>query len=91
MPCIVEFIHKHVALQKHNILVHCVAGKQRSAISVAAYLVAKHGMTPHEACKRVMSKRNEAFWFGHSLNFDESLDRYYKDVKNIKKSKKSKK
>lgn len=80
MPSIVEFIHKHVTLQKHNILVHCYAGKQRSAISVAAYLVAKHNMTPHEACKLIIEKRPEAFHYGQSLNFDQALKKFYKNI-----------
>ncbi len=79
MPCIVEFIHKHAVLQKNNILIHCWAGRQRSAISVAAYLVAKYNMNPHDACKIVLDKRKEAFHFGHSLNFDQALNRFYKD------------
>ena len=79
-PVIVEFIHKHVVLQKHNILVHCVAGKQRSMISVAAFLVAKHKMTPHEACKFLLTKRPEGFHYGKSLNFDQALTRYYKKL-----------
>lgn len=77
-PVIVEFIHKHAHIQKNNILVHCWAGRQRSAISVAAYLVSKYKMTPQEACKYVMDKRNEAFHFGKSLNFDQALNKYYR-------------
>ena len=81
MPVIVEFIYKHVVIQKNNILVHCYAGKERSAIAVAAYLVAKYNMTPHDACKFVMDKRPEAFWFGKSVNFDQALNKYYKHIK----------
>lgn len=84
-PVIVEFIHKHVVLQKNNILVHCYAGRQRSAISVAAYLVAKMGMTPADACKFIMDKRKEAFHFGLSLNFEDSLNKYYKDLQKSKR------
>jgi protein-tyrosine phosphatase len=84
-PVIVEFIHKHVVLQKQNILVHCYAGRQRSAISVAAYLVAKMGMTPADACKYIMDKRKEAFHFGLSLNFEDSLNKYYKDLQKSKR------
>lgn len=80
LPAIVEFIHKHIVLQKQNILVHCYAGRQRSAISVSAYLVGKLGMTPAEACKFIMDKRKEAFHFGLSLNFEDSLNKYYKDL-----------
>jgi protein-tyrosine phosphatase len=86
LPVIVEFIHKHIALQGNNIFVHCYAGRQRSAISVSAYLVAKLGMTPAEACKFVMDKRKEAFHFGLSLNFEDSLNKYYKDLQKKKRA-----
>jgi len=78
MPVIVEFIHKHACIANNKILVHCAAGRQRSAISVAAFLVAKCGKTPREACKIVMEKRPEAFHFGKSLNFDQALNKYYR-------------
>lgn len=81
LPCIVEFIHKHVHIQKHPILIHCWAGRQRSAISVAAFLVDKMGLSPAEACKFVLDKRKEAFHFGLSLNFEDSLNKYYKNLK----------
>jgi protein-tyrosine phosphatase len=81
MPSIVEFIHKHANIAKNNILIHCWAGRQRSAIAVAAYLVAKRNMTPHQACKYVLDKRPEAFHHGLSLNFDQALKKYYKNKK----------
>lgn len=81
MPIIVEFIHKHVNIEKNNILVHCAAGRQRSAISVATYLVAKHKLTPKQACSYILKRRPEAFHFGQSLNFDKSLEKYYKKLK----------
>jgi protein-tyrosine phosphatase len=79
MPAAIEFIHKHAALQKNNILIHCYAGRQRSAILVAAYLVEKFNITPKEACKIVIDKRPEAFHYGQSLNFDQALTKYYKN------------
>ena len=81
MPVICEFIHKHADIQRQPILVHCAMGRERSAIAVAAYFVSKHGMTPHEACKYVMDKRPESFWYGKSVNFDQALNRFYKDIK----------
>lgn len=72
-PVAVSFIHKMVVLEKRNILVHCFAGRQRSAIIVACYLVVTKGLNPGEACKYVMEKRPEAFHYGLSLNFDKSL------------------
>jgi protein-tyrosine phosphatase len=76
-----DFIYKHAVLQKQAILIQCFAGKQRSAISVAAFLVKYHNMTPYEACKYIMEKRPEAFHFGLSLNFEQSLQEFYKDIK----------
>ena len=78
-------IHKHIVLQGNNILIHCHAGRQRSAISVSVYLVAELGMTPADACKYIMDKRKEAFHFGLSLNFEDSLNKYYKDLQKNKR------
>jgi len=80
MPSIVEFIHKHASIQNQKILIHCWAGRQRSAISIAGYLVSKYKMTPENACKYVLKKRPEAFHYGKSLNFDQALNKYYKKI-----------
>lgn len=84
MPAAVEFIHKHVDLEKHNIFVHCAQGRQRSAIMLTAYLVAKHKMTPKQASKLILEKRHEAFYFGKSYNFESSIERFYKDLQKKK-------
>lgn len=86
-PVIVEFIHKHVDIQGNNVLVNCVQGRQRSISAVTAYLMKYHGLNPHDACKFVLEKRPEAFHHGLSLNFDQALKWYYKDLQkeNIKK------
>jgi protein-tyrosine phosphatase len=65
-------------------LVHCYAGRQRSGISVAVYLVDKYGLDPKDACKIVMDKRPEAFHFGKSLNFDQALSKYHRTYKKKK-------
>ena len=83
-PCIVEFIHKHLVILDQPLFVHCWAGRQRSAISIAAYLVAKKHMTPKEACKFILDHRKEGFHFGTSLNFDVSLEKYYKKLQRDK-------
>jgi protein-tyrosine phosphatase len=84
MPAAVEFIHKHIVLQGDNILVHCYAGRQRSACMVAAYLMAKNNLTPKQACKLILEKRPEAFHFGLSLNFEKSLEKYYELLQKCK-------
>jgi protein-tyrosine phosphatase len=80
MPAIAEFINKHVNIQKNNILIHCYAGRQRSACAVVTFLMDKYGLNPHDSCRIVLKKRPEAFHYGQSLNFDQAIERYYKDV-----------
>ena len=53
------------------VLVHCAAGMQRSAASVAMYLIAVRGMTTDEAIRFIRSKR--AIAFRPSANFDQSI------------------
>lgn len=79
-PIAVEFINKHLNIDKQNLFVHCYAGRQRSAACVAAYLICKQKMNPSEACQFILSKRKEAFHFGLSLNFEKSLIKYYKSL-----------
>ncbi len=45
-----------------GILVHCAAGMQRSAASVAMYLIATQNMTADEAIQFIKSKRSIAFF-----------------------------
>jgi len=88
MPSAIEFIYKHVVLEKHNVLVHCWAGRQRSAIMIAAFLMEKMKMTPIQACKFLVDHRSETFHFGKSLNFEVSLEKYYKELQKYKHCKK---
>jgi protein-tyrosine phosphatase len=91
LPFAVSFIRKHV-IQKNNILIHCLAGKSRSAICMAGYLVKYHNMNPEQSIKFILKKRPEAFFHGTSVNFDVALDKLYKNESLCKKkSKKSKK
>ena len=47
--------------------------------------MAKHNMTPSEACKFVLGKRKEAFHYGLSVNFDQTINKYYKELQKCKK------
>jgi hypothetical protein len=53
------------------VLVHCAAGMQRSAASVAMYLIATKGMTTDQAVAYIKSKRSIAFQ--PSINFEKSI------------------
>lgn len=81
LPLAVEYINKHLNIERcGKLLVHCYAGRQRSAICVAAYLVKYHNMTPIQAVKYIQDKRQEAFHHGQSINFEKSLNTYYKSI-----------
>ncbi len=81
LPVAVEFIHKHADIENHNILIHCWAGQQRSAVTVLAYLITKKGKTLEAATKCMMVKRPEVFHCGKTINFDVSLKKYLKERK----------
>ncbi|KAJ9150981.1 Phosphatases II [Coniochaeta hoffmannii] len=67
---ICDFIDKHSAGQDSNVLVHCTAGKSRSATIVVAYLMRKHGEGLDAVLKRVKDKRRIA----PSGNFIDQLE-----------------
>lgn len=88
LPYIVQNLRIMHHKQKRNVLVHCHAGMQRSAIVVAAYLVQYYNKTPSEAIKYIVKKRPIAFYNGDSINFEKSLNTFYDNLKRfaIKKS-----
>jgi len=54
-----------------GVLVHCAAGMQRSAASVAMYLIARQGITADQAMAFIRSKREIAFF--PEANFEKSI------------------
>ncbi len=58
------------------LLVHCAAGMQRSAASVAMFLMATKNMTPDQAIEFIRSKRPIAFQ--PSANFYPAMESFYK-------------
>jgi len=69
--------------KKTAVLVHCAAGMQRSAASVAMYLIANQGMTTDEAIQYIQSKRPIAF--RPNANFEKAIRgfeaSFFRDVK----------
>ena len=65
-----------------RILVHCFAGRQRSAASVAMFLILLKGMTTDQAITYIRQKRPVAFM--PSPNFERSIrmfeERYQKEI-----------
>jgi protein-tyrosine phosphatase len=82
LPELVKELDNCMNANDGNILVHCYAGRQRSAILIAAYLAYKYYHTPDEAYEFIIDKRPEAFHYGSSYNFHNSLEKYYNDLYN---------
>jgi protein-tyrosine phosphatase len=59
---------------KENVLIHCMAGAQRSAAVAACFLVANRGFTPEDAIREVRARRPAAFFFG-IVNFQKTIER----------------
>ena len=73
----VDVIHDNLN-DLQTILVHCYAGRQRSASLVAAYLMKYADMNYKEAINIIRSKRAVAFTPG--VNFEEALIKFQKDL-----------
>jgi len=58
------------------ILVHCAAGMQRSAASIAMFLIVAKNMTPDDAIRYIQQRRPIAFrpW----VNFRPAIDGFYR-------------
>lgn len=80
LPKLVIYLDKCLDLNDGNVLVHCYAGRQRSAILIAAYLVYKFKMTPEEAYNYILYNRPQAFHYGKFYNFNDALVQYYNDL-----------
>ena len=68
--------HRRATAEGTGILVHCAAGMQRSAASVAMYLIATQGYTADQAMHYIRTKRPIAF--RPSANFEKSIRGFQK-------------
>lgn len=73
-----EIVYKLIREYKTGqpILVHCHAGMQRSAASLAMFLIATRNFTPDEAIRFIRDKRPIAF--RPSANFYPAIESFYK-------------
>ncbi len=74
-----DLINK-LLLENKNILIHCYAGKQRSASIVSVYLMKYANINLYNSILLIKTKRQVAFTPG--INFKTSLIKYEKDLKN---------
>ena len=80
LPKFVNIINNSL-LQNKPVLVHCYAGRQRSACLIIAFLIYEYNFTLEDAYKFLLSKRREVFHYGNSYNFHESLLDYSRNLK----------
>lgn len=72
IPWIVQIIYTYIK-NGNNVLVHCYAGRQRSAVIVASYLMLTEGMSADEAVAEV--RRHRPIAFTPQANFYRCLTR----------------
>jgi len=78
-PELLKAIEEHVQCGK-KVLVHCLAGQQRSCALVAAYLMFKKGFQYDKAVSHIKSIKADAFFYG--VNFEYALA-HLTDLKSV--------
>jgi protein-tyrosine phosphatase len=76
-PEITVVIHNNITVGQ-DVLVYCLAGQQRSAAVVCAYLVAYTNRTLDEAVELIQKNKRDAFFW--QVNFREALERWFDEV-----------
>lgn len=77
----IEMIHQQLANNK-EVVVHCLAGQQRSPTVIAAYLITKCNFTLEDAIIHIRNKKKDAFFW--MVNFRDSLEQYNMILKSKK-------
>ena len=76
---VLPVMHQNITSGK-NVVVHCLAGQQRSPTMVCAYLIWKGGHSLESAIRILREKRKEAFFW--SINFREPLEAFATKLRN---------
>ena len=67
---VIKIINNHLK-NNGNVVVHCLAGRQRSAAVVACYLIKYHDMTEYQAIDYIKSIKRDSFF--SQVNFINTL------------------
>jgi protein-tyrosine phosphatase len=73
---IVDIIDEQIINNK-NVIVHCLAGQQRSPTVIAAYLISKKEYKLNDAIEYIREKKKDAFFW--QINFIKSLEMFNND------------
>lgn len=79
LPNIVQLIHTKL-IQGQNVLVHCKAGRQRSAAVILAYLMKYRKIKLEKAKEFLRNIRSETFNYGLYFTFEDCLTKYEKII-----------
>lgn len=63
-----------------KILVHCLAGNQRSAAFICAFLMLYKSFTLEESVNYLLIKKANVFFFGKTINFKNALEKIENDL-----------
>jgi len=72
-PALFESITNHI-MQGHDVLVHCQMGRQRSAATIAAWLVKSYGWSLQDTIDFIKTKKRDAFF--PDVNFMTALEQF---------------
>jgi protein-tyrosine phosphatase len=65
---------------KNNILVHCLAGNQRSAAFICAFIMYYKKIKLEDSIKILLEKKPNSFFFGSQINFKDALLQLERDI-----------
>ena len=65
-----------------NILIHCLAGNQRSAAFVVIFLMKYLSITSQQAIEKVLDKKPNSFFFGSQINFIDAINKFEESIQN---------
>jgi dual specificity MAP kinase phosphatase len=65
-----------------NILVHCLAGNQRSSAFTAVFIMYYKNLSLQESIKFVLEKKPNVFFFGSKINFINALLKFEEEINN---------
>ena len=65
-----------------KILVHCLAGNQRSASFICAFIMLYKNLSLNESIKLLLDKKPNVFFFGSKINFIKALKKIEENLEN---------
>ena len=63
-----------------KILVHCLAGNQRSAAFICAFLMMYNNINLQQSINYLLEKKANVFFFGKTINFKSALEKIERDL-----------